>query len=156
MKRRNEMKFVTCPGSKIHTHYEPQFDGKTVVLVESGVTDIQDEIESYGRYTDMHYMLHRLSIGDRNVLTKRTPLYGDFTGMPGNPVDAINLLHTAESRFAEMSLEERATYNNDYRMWLATVLSGKAVSVDSVPAVNPAGSTVNTEVKEEDNNEQKR
>lgn len=155
MKRRNDIKFVTCPGSRIHTHYEPQFDGKAVVLVESGETDIQDEIESYGRYTDIHYMLHRLSVGDRNVLAKKPPMYGDFTGMPGNPVDAINLLHSAESRFAEMSLEERAAYNNDYRMWLASVLSGKVAGDNPVPFVDPFGDTVNPVVKEENNDEQK-
>lgn len=149
MKRRTEIKFVTCPGSQIHTHYEPQFDGKTVVLVESGVTNTQDEIESYGKYTDMHYMLHRLAIGDRSVLTKRPPLYGDFAGMPGNPVDAINLVHSAESRFAELSLEERSAYNNDFRMWLAAVLSGAAVGSNAVSASGVDDSKVNTDNKED-------
>lgn len=142
MKRRNDGKFVTCPGSRIHTHYEPQFDGKTVVLVESGVTDIQEEIESYGKYTDIHYMLHRLAIGDSNVLSRKPPMYGDFTGMPGNPVDAINLIHSAESRFTELSLEERSAYNNDFRAWLAAVLSGKEVSSPAVPPCDSVDSVV--------------
>lgn len=137
MKRRESLKFVTCPGSRVHTHYESKFDGKGITLVESGATDIQTEIESYGKYTDLHYMLHRLSVGDQNVLTKRTPLYGDFTAFPTNPIDAINLVHSAESRFGELSLEDRAAYNNDFRTWLAAVLSGEVARTDPVPAVDP-------------------
>lgn len=148
MKRRTDMKFATCPGSRIHTHYESRFTGNGIELVESGTTDIQQEIESYGKYTDLHFMLHRLSVGDRNVLTKRTPMYGDFSGMPTNPVDAINLVHSAESRFAEMSLEERSAYNNDYRAWLASVLSGQGHSNGAVPAGVPADSGVKENTNE--------
>lgn len=145
MKRRESMKFVTCPGSRVHPHYESHFDGKGIVLVESGVTDIQEEIESYGKYTDLHYMLHRLSVGDRNVLSKRTPIYGDFSGMPTNPIDAINVVQSAESRFAELSLEERSAYNNDFRAWLAAVLSGETAR----PGAVLSGDVDNPELKEE-------
>lgn len=124
MKRRESLKFVTCPGSRIHVHYTPRFDGEHLVLEESGRSDIQKEIESYGRYTDLHYMLHRLSVGDASVVSSRPPVFGDFSGLPSNPIDAINLVHTAERRFGELSQEERAVFNNDYRAWLSSVLSG--------------------------------
>lgn len=123
-KMSDSKKFITCPGSKIHLHFEPQFDGKRVVLRESGQSDIQKSIESYGRYTDLHYMLHRLSVGDTSVLSSRSPVYGDFSGLPTNPVDAINVVHSAESAFAALPLEKRAAYNNDFRAWLAACLSG--------------------------------
>lgn len=132
MKRREPMKFITCPGSRIHLHYEAKHDGQRVVLVESGSSDIQEEIESYGKYTDLHYMLHRLAVGDRSVISSRPPIYGDFSGLPSNPVDAINLIHSAESRFGELSAEERANYNNDYRNWLASILSGHSSGPDPV------------------------
>lgn len=140
MKRKTKMKFVTCPGSKIHTHYEPRFNGTSVELVESGTTDIQKEIEAYGKYTDIHYMLHRLTVGDRSVLSIKAPIYGDFSGMPSNPVDAINLVHSAESAFGKLSLDERANYNNDYRAWLAAVLSGNVASKhpDKTDPADPA------------------
>lgn len=126
MKRRNDMKFTTCPGSRLHTHYNSRFDGRRVVLDESGVSDIQTAIESHGRYTDLHYMLHRLSVGDSSIVSVRPPIYGDFSGLPTNPVDAINVVHSAESAFNALSLEDRAKYNNDFRAWLAAVLSGSA------------------------------
>lgn len=134
MRRRVDLKFVSNPGSRFHTHYESRFDGKRVVLVESGVTDVQQSIEAFGKYTDLHYMLHRLSVGDNSVLTNRRPMYGDFSSLPSNPVDAINIVHSAESAFGHLSSEERAEYNNDFRAWLASRLSG---SPPSVPAPAP-------------------
>lgn len=133
MKRRVDMKFVTCPGSRIHTHFDSRFDGKRVVLVESGVSDIQEAIEAFGKYTDLHYMLHRLSVGDNSVLSARVPMYGDFSGLPTNPVDAINIVHSAEQAFGQLSMEERASYNNDFRAWLASRLSGPAAGGTAVP-----------------------
>lgn len=142
MKRRVEMKFITCPGSRIHTHYDSRFDGKRVVLVETGVSDIQDSIEAFGRYTDLHFMLHRLSVGDRSVLSARMPMYGDFSGLPTNPVDAINIVHSAEQAFGQLSLEERSSYNNDFRSWLAARLSGSPAGGTAAPAPAPAADPV--------------
>lgn len=148
MKRRDEMKFTTCPGSRFHTHFDSRFDGRSVVLVESGVTDIQTAIEAHGRYTDLHYMLHRLSVGDRNVLANRVPMYGDFSGLPANPVDAINIVHSAESAFGQLSVEERASFNNDFRAWLASRLSGTTSGGSAVPVPVPTTDPVK-EVKTE-------
>lgn len=141
MRRKERMKFVTCAGSRIHVHYTPRFDGEHVVLDKAGETDIQTEIESYGRYTDLHFMLHRLSVGDSSVISSRPPIFGDFSGLPSNPVDAINLVHSAERRFGELSTEERAKFNNDYRAWLASVLSssssGTSANRPSVEITDP-------------------
>lgn len=132
VKRRTEIKFISCPGSRFHTHYDSRFDGRRVVLVESGVSDIQEAIEAFGRYTDLHYMLHRLSVGDSSVLSVRVPMYGDFSGLPTNPVDAINIVHSAEQAFGQLSMEERSSFNNDFRAWLASRLSGPASGGSSV------------------------
>lgn len=148
MKRRTEMKFITCPGSRFHTHYDSRFDGRRVVLVESGVSDIQESIEAFGKYTDLHYMLHRLSVGDHSVISARTPIYGDFSGLPSNPVDAINIVHSAEQAFGQLSMEERASFNNDFRAWLASRLSGVPSGGPSVLASAPASEPVK-EVKTE-------
>lgn len=140
MKRRVEMRFITCPGSRIHMHYTPQFDGSHVVLIESGVSDIQSSIESHAKYTDLHYMLHRLSVGDTSVLASRPAMYGDFSGLPTNPLDAINIVNAAESAFIQLPLAERSAFNNDYRTWLAAVLSGSQSG-----KLAPTGASVSTE-----------
>lgn len=123
--------FVTDPGSPIRTIYEGRFNGQTFEVVATGQENIQDRIEAFAPFTDMDYMLHRLSLGDMSVISARQAMYGDFSGMPSNPVDAINLVHSAEDRFAELSPDERMACNNDWRVWLAQLLSG-------APAVDPA------------------
>lgn len=116
--------FFTGPGSPIHVIREARFNGSTLVVVETGQENIQDMIEAYAPYTDINYMLHRLSLGDTSVLSQRQALYGDFSQMPQNPVDAINLVHRAEDSFSSMPNEEKSKYNNDWRVWLSSVLSG--------------------------------
>lgn len=132
--------FISCPGERIHTLYDSRFDGSRVVLEESGSFDLQERINSYAPYTDISYMLNRLKVGDNSVLSSRAPLYGDFSGMPDNPADAINLYHGAERAFSQLSADEKLAYNNDFRVWLASLMAGsnsveRAVS-DSDPAVD--------------------
>lgn len=130
--------FVTAPGSPIHTSYEARFNGQTLVLVETGQENIQDRIEAFAPYTDINYMLHRLSLGDMSVVSQRAAMYGDFSGMPTNPVDAINVVRQAEERFGELSNDDKSQYNNDWRVWLAAMLSGGSVSRETAEPAEPA------------------
>lgn len=132
--------YVSDPGSSIHIIREARFNGSTLEVVEVGQENIQDKIEAFAPFTDLNYMLHRLSIGDNSVVTTRQPLYGDFSEMPTNPVDAINLVHSAEDAFTRLSVDDRAKYNNDYRVWLAEVLTAGNVSHETKPEpeTNPA------------------
>lgn len=114
--------FTTLSGDREHVRYEPRFNGSSVVLREVGREDIQERIEAFGPYTDLNYMLSRLKVGDSSVLNTRQAMYGDFTGLPTNGIDAVNLVQTAESRFLEMSAQDRQAFNNDFRVWLASLL----------------------------------
>lgn len=132
--------FLSCVGDRQHKLFASRFDGSRVVLEESGSFDIQERINSYAPYTDISYMLNRLTVGDNSVLSARTPLYGDFSGMPDNPADAINLYHNAESAFGRLSAEEKLTYNNDFRVWLASLMGGNLTQPDSVSGSEPDAS----------------
>lgn len=114
----------TYEGTPLRQILEPRFDGSITKLVSVGEENIQDRIEAEAPYTDINYMLNRLSLGDQSVLSVKRPMYGDFSGMPDNPVDAINMVHLAESRFSSFSSEDKQKYNNDYRVWLASLFSG--------------------------------
>lgn len=142
--------FVTDSGDRIHIRYESRFNGSQLELFESGREDIQELIEAYGPYTDLNYMLTRLKVGDASVLSVRKPIYGDFSSFPGNPIDAINLIHSAEDSFARLDRDTKIKYNNDYRLWLSSVMSG-SVSDDGV-AVNRVDSDVSVN-KEDNSNE---
>ena len=137
--------FISVSGDKQHVRFEPRFNGSSVVLREVGREDIQDRINAFAPYTDLNYMLSRLKVGDSSVLNIRKPMYGDFTGLPTNGIDAVNLVQNAESRFLELSAEDRQKFNNDFRVWLASMLSPSRKSPDtavvdlsgSEPSENP-------------------
>lgn len=116
----------SCCGSEYHVLYEPRFDGSRLSLVEVGREEIQPKIEAFAPFTDLVYMLSRLKVNDFSVLNQSSPMYGDFSDLPDNPVDAINLVHSAERRFAELPVEEKQKYNNDYRVWLSQLFTPDA------------------------------
>lgn len=142
--------FVTNPGDRTHILYESRFNGSRLELFEAGREDLQDLIEAYGPYADLNYMLNRLKVGDASVLSSRKPVYGDFSSFPRNPVDAINLIHSAEDAFARLDRDTKLKYNNDYRLWLSSIMSSGVPDVGS--PVNSDDTTASL-IKEESSNE---
>ena len=122
----------TCSGSPIHQILEPRFDGFTTQLVVIGEENIQDRIEAEAPFTDINYMLHRLSLGDQSVLSRKQPMYGDFTGLPSDPIEALNLVHESEAAFGRLSAEEKLNYNNDWKKWFADILSNRDGSRETI------------------------
>lgn len=132
----------TFSGSPVRSILEPRFDGSTTKLVSVGEENIQDRIEAEAPYTDINYMLNRLSLGDMSVMSQKRPMYGDFTGLPSDPIEALNLVHQSEAAFSQLSSEEKQKYNNDWRRWFADLLSVRDVSSETVTDV-PHGSLDN-------------
>ncbi len=118
----------TNPGSPIHDILEPRFDGVSTRLVVTGQENIQDRIEAEAPYTDINYMLHRLSLGDSSVLSTKHPMYGDFSGLPSDPIEALNLVHESERAFSRLSVDDKLKYNNDWKLWFTELLSGRSSS----------------------------
>ena len=135
----------TYAGSPIRQILEPRFDGSTTKLVSVGEENIQDFYEAQAPLTDINYMLNRLALGDTSVLSSKRPMYGDFTGLPSDPIEALNLVHESERAFAQLPIEEKQKYNNDWKLWFADLLSGlRDVSSETspdVPAVEKGADT---------------
>lgn len=125
----------TFSGSPVRTILEPRFDGSTTKLVSVGEENIQDRIEAEAPYTDINYMLNRLSLGDLSVMSQKRPMYGDFTGLPSDPIEALNLVHQSETAFSQLSPEEKQKYNNDWRRWFADILSSRDVPGETISEV---------------------
>lgn len=123
----------TYSGSPIHKILEPRFDGTVTRLVVTGEENIQDRMEAEAPSTDINYMLHRLSLGDQSVLSSRRPMYGDFTGLPSDLIEALNLVHQSEYAFSQLSAEDKRKYNNDWKQWFADLLSHKNVPGETLP-----------------------
>lgn len=120
------------PGSRIHLIYGSRFNGARLTVEVVGQEDLQDRINAYAPYCDLYYMLQRLSVGDRSVLSRSQPMYGDFSGLPDNPVDAINLYHDAERTFAQLDTEAKQQYNNDFRVWLSQIMTAPVAGEQDV------------------------
>lgn len=123
----------TFAGSPIHQILEPRFNGSSTQLVVTGEENIQDRIEAEAPYSDINYMLHRLSLGDQSVLSRKQAMYGDFTGLPSDPIEALNLVHESEAAFGQLTADEKSKYNNDWRKWFADILSNRTISRETIP-----------------------
>ena len=132
----NPYGFVAPAGESIHTLYVGVWKTNRLELVESGSVDLQERIQNQAPFTDLAYMIKRLKLGDNSVLTKRQPLYGDFTQLPNDGTELVNTLLHAEYAFNELPVEERKKHGYDYRSWLASIFQPVVVPV-SKPIEKP-------------------
>lgn len=116
---------VTSPGTRTETLFTPKFNGSEIILVKSGTVDVQERIDSYAPYCDIRYMLTQLKVGDRSVLSPKQPMFGDFSGMPSHPVDAINFIQDVQSSFDRLPEETKLACNNDWRVYFTQLVTGK-------------------------------
>ena len=142
--------FVTPAGNRKKELFTPKFDGQRVSLVSSGFIDVQEKIDAYAPFCDISYMLSRLKVGDSSVINSAEPMYGDFTTIPRNPIDAINLVHDAERAFASLPDDIRSSCNNDWRVFFAKSIDGTLYNtsgdVDNSDSPNLSGKLLNPDV----------
>lgn len=141
----NVAEIFTASGSRKKPIYTPRFDGECISLRETGSIDIQDSINSYAPYCDLRYMLTRLKAGDTSVLSSRPASYGDFSGLPGNPVDTLNLIHDVERSFSELPDDIRLSCNNDWRVYFTRLCSGDFNVSPGISSDQPSSDPVPTD-----------
>ncbi len=90
-------------------------------MIESGTVDLQERIQVQAPSTDLAFMIKRLKLGDNSVLTKKQPMYGDFTQLPSDGSELVNTLLHAEYAFNQLPVEDRKAHGYDYRSWLASI-----------------------------------
>nr|CAI9750850.1 virion structural protein [Microvirus sp.] len=110
---------ATPPGDPIKEQFESYYDGSSIKLRSVGTIDTQRAIQLEGPYSDLEYMLHKLKLGDTSVLTQKPSFFGDFSQLPKNPVDVINVVTSAKEAFEALPLEKKREFNNDWKAWLA-------------------------------------
>lgn len=116
---------VTCPGSSSEPVYNPKFNGSHIVLEKSGTVDVQSRINSYAPYCDLRYMLNQLRVGDRSALSIKQPLFGDFSGFPPHPVDALNFIQDVQRTFERLPDETKQACNNDWRVYFTQLVTSQ-------------------------------
>lgn len=112
--------FITDPGSDIHVIYTGRLlESGEVILTESGKESISEKINAEKEFTDISYIMQRLSMGDTSVL--RTDVaYGDYRDLPKDMREGLELLVNAERTFDTLPLEIKEKFNGSYLNWLRT------------------------------------
>lgn len=137
--------FVSDPGSSEHIVYSARINENNVIeVIPSGKKDWQAYIESFRESTDMAYILKQLSLGDASVLNQTAAQYGDFTLMPHNMLEAMQMQLDAERHFDALPLDIKAKFNNNYREWCAAAgtddwLAKMNIKVDVPDDINKEG-----------------
>lgn len=108
-------KMVSHVGEPVKTQYIGRYDyNGDVELVEDGVRNVYDEIQSYADECSMDNILRRFASGDVSVLSKSQGVYVDASQLPEHFVDMCNLVAEVERQFNLLPVEERALYENNF------------------------------------------
>lgn len=108
-------KMCSHVGEPVKTQYIGRYDyNGDVELVEDGVRNVYDEIQSYADECSMDNILRRFAAGDVSVLSKSQGVYVDASQLPEHFVDMCNLVAEVERKFNLLPVEERAVYENNF------------------------------------------
>lgn len=136
MMRYADNSFVSNPGSPLHTLYAPKVLSNGIVdLVESGVENTDDIIQSFADSVDIRTILTRVSNGEVDLLKKRVGSYGDFTGTPRTYAEALQLEIDSKKLFSSLPADIREKFNNDANQFFAQ--SGTADWFDKIGTILP-------------------
>lgn len=115
-----DKKFVSNPGNKMHVLYSPKVakDG-SVELVESGVQNTDEVIQSYAESCDRSIILERIKNGEVDLLNKVPGVYGDFTKMPKTFSDVLQLQLDSARLFDSLPMDIRSKFDNDKNKFFA-------------------------------------
>lgn len=108
-------KMVSHVGEPVKKQFVGRYDyNGNIELVEDGVRNVYDEIQSYADECSMDNILRRFAAGDVSVLSKSQGVYVDASQLPEHFVDMCNLVAEVEREFNLLPVEERAVYENNF------------------------------------------
>ena len=115
-----EKRFFSDPGSPLHVLYAPKVNADgSVDLVESGVENIREYIQSFERSTDLSVILARVGAGETQLLYQRPGSYGDFTQLPSTYAEALQLQIDSNNLFKSLPVEVKNKFDNDPNKFFA-------------------------------------
>lgn len=90
-------------GSGLRKLYIPCFVDGCFTIEESGVFDLQEQINANASSCDINVLVSRYNSGDLTALSRRQGLFGDFTSAPDSYRQALEIVNGFESAFSDMS-----------------------------------------------------
>lgn len=90
-------------GSGLRQLYIPCFVDGCFTIEESGVFDLQEQINANASSCDINVLVSRYNAGDLTALSRRQGFFGDFTSAPDSYRQALEIVNGFESAFSDMS-----------------------------------------------------
>lgn len=94
---------VSESGSGLRKLYIPCFVDGCFTIEESGVFDLQEQINANASSCDINILVSRYNAGDLTALSRRQGFFGDFTSAPDSYRQALEIVNGFESAFSDMS-----------------------------------------------------
>ena len=108
-------KMCSHVGEPVKKQFVGRYDyNGNIELVEDGLRNVYDEIQSYADECSMDNILRRFAAGDVSVLSKSQGVFVDASQLPEHFVDMCNLVAEVERNFNLLPVEERAAYENNF------------------------------------------
>lgn len=129
-------------GSGLRQLYIPCFEGGCFSVEESGVFDLQEQINANASSCDINVLVARYNAGDITALSRRQGIFGDFTSAPDSYRQALDIVNGFESAFSEMSDADKCGAKTALEFL-------DKIKVTETPAETPAETSAETSAESE-------
>lgn len=112
---RERKRVFSVPGSTEMPTYRPVIgDSGAIDLIQDGMINIYDQIQSHKDSCDVNLMIKRFENGDLTALgTPRDPVYMDVTDMPKTYAELYQKVIDAKNEFNSLPLDLREKFDFD-------------------------------------------
>ena len=130
-----EPNFLSNPGERFRPVYTPEIksDGQ-IDLVQTGVEDLQQYIDSFKDSCDINLMVQRFIAGDETALRNGNPVFMDLLGAPKTLAEAYALNFRAEAAFENLPADVKNQFGNNFYQFLSEAGSEKWYSALKQPS----------------------
>lgn len=115
-------RFHCAGGSRTRVHYQSRFDSRgNLVLMEDGVINDYEAIQSHADSVDIHKILDRFAAGDVDVLSKVQGFYADFADTPSTYQEILNAVIAGEQTFNSLPVEVKDKFGHSFQRWMMSM-----------------------------------
>lgn len=120
--RNRDKPIYSNSGSPMKPTYKMKvFDDGHRDLVETGMMNTDDIIQSHKDSVDLHLVLERFARGDVDVINRRSSFFGDFTNMPTSLSELSQRIVDANELFNQLDIEARREFDFDAGKFFASI-----------------------------------
>lgn len=135
-------------GDRMRKTYGAVFDEKgSVRLEEKGQEDLYGYIQSFADSVDIHVILKRFANGETDVLSRVQGFYGDYTELPKDYAQMLNVVNGGEQLFNSLPVDVRSKFGHNFNTFMTALCDGSinemlgappSSAEDSSPSPSPS------------------